>query len=330
MNKINVIKNNLKKIFSGAALLCLLTLSSQIDAGKTGKLPPMAFSGACGYEYEQGKISRLVPDDHEIIFLNIISSLWYNSETECFDNSLFSEEVLRNGQGFRRLREALKYVYLAGQKGIKSYEYTCEYNGRKFTSLAKLKSLGKISKEEVEHLDISDVPVEYITRPQVRQEFFNIVSGVPGAIYCSQSVSQERGHELKADAKNILAIFNYFYGTQAETVAELGESISTRERKIRFEEGDDIRMIVKNFMTNIVFNIIIDISGCHMGLLISNEEVYLLEDRRERGTFLNDTVCVAKENQDDERLDDVIEEDQVCTIQLFNKKLYLNKSFLLL
>ena len=62
-------------------------------------------------------------------------------------------------------------------------------------------------------------------------------------------------------------------------------------------------------------------------------------DRSERAKLLNDEVCLAKQQdnvlgqaQDDqgEEVESVIEEDQVCMIQLFNKKLYLNKSFLLL
>jgi len=55
-------------------------------------------------------------------------------------------------------------------------------------------------------------------------------------------------------------------------------------------------------------------------------------DTQERSKLLTDAVCTAKKPDKDtsEKVEDIVKEDQVCTIQLENKKLYLNKSFLLL
>ena len=214
-----------------------------LEVGKF--FPPVIGQGSYGYEYKPGKISDDRADCHETAILDAFSILWYNPVTKTFDDSLFAEHIIKNGQGFRRLREALKYFYLAEIKKIRASEYTSRDGGETFTSLARLKSLGKISKEEIQKLDISEVPVFYITRPEIKQEFMNIVSGLldQGVIYCSKVIDNgEKNFELECDVRNIIAVWNYFYGTQVKTVQELGDikkGISTDDRSICFEKQDD-------------------------------------------------------------------------------------------
>ena len=193
-------------------------------AGKN--FPPKISQGDYGYEYEEGKLSSKKADCHETATLNALSILWYNQETKTFDDSL-----IKDGPGFKRLRQVIKYLYLADQKGIKASEYTCRYNGISFTSLAALKKLEKITENEVEALDISEVPVSYITRSEIKQEFMNIVSGIKGVIYCSK-VADKKVFELETDVKNVLKIFNYFYGIKAKNFGELGNKISTGQKKV--------------------------------------------------------------------------------------------------
>ena len=211
---------------------------------EVGKIfPPVIGQGSYGYEYEPGKISDDQANCYETAILDAFSILWYNPVTKTFDDSLFADHIIKNGEGFKRLREALKYFYLAEVKKIRASEYTCKYKGETFTSLAKLKSLGKISVQEVQKLDISEVPVFYITRPEIKQEFFNIVSGIPGVIYCSKAIDNgEKNFELECDVRNIIAVWNYFYGTRVKTIEELSDikkGISTDTRSICFEKQDD-------------------------------------------------------------------------------------------
>ena len=220
----------------------------------SGLFSPVIGQGEYGYEYEPGKCSRTRPDCHETATLDVISLLWYNPKIRAFDDSLFSDDVLKNGKGFKRLLEALKYFYLADVKKIKAREYTCIDGNKKFTSLAKLKTLTektskggeklKITPEEVEQLDISQVPVSYITRAEVKQEFMNIVSGLvdQGVIYCSEVKGKGKIFELDSDVRNVLAIFNYFYGLRVEQVEQLGDKqmgLSTEGRTLSFKKQDD-------------------------------------------------------------------------------------------
>ena len=239
-----------------------------------GQFSPAICQGSYGYEYEPGKFSRQMADCHETATLDALSVLWYNPRKKAFDDSLFSDAVIRNGKGLQRLREALKYFYLASIKGIGADEYTCKYKNRRFTSLEKLKSLGQISVQEVQALDISEVPVSYITRSEIKQEFMNIVSGmpIPGVIYCSEVSGKGKICELNSDVRNVLKIFNYFYGTQAKTIADLGDEdkgISTDVRKIVFGQENDknapnkIKISVSNRENDACFDMKLNVGGEH-------------------------------------------------------------------
>ena len=258
-------------------------------AGK--KFSPVIAQGDCGYEYEPDKMSDTRPDCHETAMLDVLSLLWYNREKNSFDDTLFPDHVIKNGTGFKKLRDALKYFYLADAKGIKVVEYTFEHDDEQFTSLAKLKRLGKISQEEVEQLSISDVPVSYITRPEIKQEFFNIVSDVPGVIYRSEVAKlKKRGNifEIGSDVRNVLAIFNYFYGTKAKSLEELGDEekgISIDGREIIFEplrqaqddRGEEhvpnkVKIIVDDYNNYFDFKMAIHINSGHTYIMVSGRE----------------------------------------------------------
>ena len=212
-----------------------------------GKFSPEIEQGDYGYEYEPGKMSHTRPDCHETAMLDVLGILWYNPKIKAFDDSLFTQEVIKNGQGLQRLREALIYLYLADSKGINPNEYTCKCQVKQltgnvknveFTSLEKLKRLGKISLEEVEKVNISEVPVSYITRPEIKQEFFNIISSIEGIIYHSEVIGKGIMFEAISDVRNVLAIFNCFYGTEFKGIEQLGDmeaGIFTGERLISFE-----------------------------------------------------------------------------------------------
>ena len=224
-----------------------------INFSAAGKLPPVIIQGNYGYEYEKGECSHTRPNCHESALLDMLSILWYNQKTNRFDNALFPEKIIQNGKGFKRLSEALKYFYLADKKGIRADEYICtcqvsepdgkdgELKNVKFTSLAKLKQLGKISAQEVKELSISEVPVSYMVRSEIKQEFFNIVSGIPGVIYCSSVAGKGKIFEVKSGVNNMLRVCNYLYGTQVESIDELGDKdtgLSTGDRKVSFAVQD--------------------------------------------------------------------------------------------
>jgi len=255
-----------------------------------GKFPPAIAQGSYGYEYEEGKISYARPDCHETAMLDMLSVLWFNPTKNVFDDSLFPERVLQNGQGLKRLREALKYIYFADKKKIKSDEYTCEcLVGKKdgttelvgFTSLAKLKKLGKITPQEVELLDISEVPVSYITRAEVKQEFMNIVSGIPGVLYCSKSRDEEKDFELETDVRNVVKIFKYFYGTNIKDIIGLeykAKGITTGSRTINFElenkknNSNTIDIIVRDDGNRAYFSMKMNIKPGHTSFSVSGRE----------------------------------------------------------
>ena len=209
-----------------------------------GKFPPVVAQGSYGYQYEKDneiyKISYSVPNCHETALLDLLSILWYNPTKNAFDDSVFPERVIKNGIGLKKLREVLKYFYLADKKEIKAQEYTYTYKGGKFTSLAKLKSLGKISTEEIEKLDITEVPVSYINRSEIKQEFMNIVSGIPEVMYCSSVKGRGKIFELETDVRNVVRILNYFYGTEVcFALPESNQEESCQKEKGIIELGDN-------------------------------------------------------------------------------------------
>ena len=241
------------------------------------KFPPVIGMGSFGYEYEEGKLSGKTPNCHETATLDALSVLWYNRETKKIDDSL-----IKDGLGFKKLREALKYLYLADSKRIKVEEYTCRYKGRKFTSIEKLKKLGKITEKEIKDLDISQVPVSYINRSEIKQEFTNIVSGLldEGVIYCSkisELKEQKNIFELDSDVRNVLKIFNYFYGTSAQNFEELGDKekgISTDFRSVTFEKANDknapndITICVQDKDSHMYFDMVVEVGGGHTELSV--------------------------------------------------------------
>ena len=279
--------------------------------------PPIISQGNYGYEYEPGNISYPRPDCHETAVLDVFSILWYNLKKGTFDDSLFSDDVIKNGQGLQRLREALKYFYLADSKGISAREYTVQ---GKFTSLTKLKELEKITLEEIEALDISEIPVSYITRPEIKQEFFNIVSGIPGVIYRSEVPGKGAIFEIGSDVRNVITIFNYFYGTRAKNIIELGDGdigISTDSRTIVLKKESDenapnkIKITVSDYENNVYFKVKINIRHGHTFITVDGREKigsegldpYLAENILEKivGKTGKDNACI-QVNQNREKL----------------------------
>jgi len=243
---------------------------------KEGDFPPIVSQGNYGYEYESGKISIKKPNCYETAMHDLVSILWYNPVTKKYDNSLFSVRVIAQGKGLKRFAQALKYFYLADKKGIKPQEYMMD---KKFTSLAKLKSLKKITPEEVESLDISQVPSSYIDCSVIKQELFNIVSNLPDIVYDSRV--QDMGYELKPGVGNFIKLLRYFYGIDIENLEQASDKmtgISTDKRKIIFTlegEGDapnTIRIIVNDYKNKIYFGIIITIQKNHVTLSVPARE----------------------------------------------------------
>ena len=242
-----------------------------------GKFPPKVPQGNHGYEYEEGKVSHMPPDCHESAILDMFGVLWYNPVKNSFDNSLFSEDIIQNGEGFKKLREALKYFYLADSKGIKVQEYSYEYEGRKFTSLKKLKGLEVITPQEVEELDILKIPVSYIKRSEIKQEFMNIVSELPGMEYSSEVPGKGEVFELKSKVSNVIAICSYFYGIEASSIAQIGDILSTDERKITFikEENkieDKVNISVNDHKNTHDFTMTVTISVAHTYLTVPKRQ----------------------------------------------------------
>jgi len=204
-------------------------------AKRLGAFSPEISEGHFGYEYEKGKISKTRHNCYETTMHDFFSLLWYNPKIKRYDDLLFSSDILQNGQGFKRFRESLKLFYLADEKNIKAKEYTIDRG----TSLLILKDLGKISAQEIRGISSSDIPVSYVNRSVIKQEFMNIVSGIPGVDYCTRSRGKERDFELDTNVKNFILVCNYFYGITCENLDDLGKAISTQTREITFEKQDD-------------------------------------------------------------------------------------------
>ena len=261
-----------------------------------GALPPVVTQGRYGYEYHPGIVSHTRPNCHETAILDFFSILWHDPVKRMFNNDLFDQRIIEGGQGFRRLRQALKYLYLADCKGIDAREYTCEHeadvpkgaryrNNRsakqnvRFTSIAKLKSLERITQKEVEQLDISEVPVDYINRPEIKQEFFNIVSNIPGIFYRSSiQDNKEPVFEIRSNELNLLKICNYFYGVEAQRIDDLTGRIvglSTESRTIavrKKSKKDVIRINVADQDNNTEFNLDIKLGKTHTSLVVFDRE----------------------------------------------------------
>ena len=252
-----------------------------------GILPPVVTQGKFGYEYEPGKISHVRPNCHETAILDLFSILWHNPKKREYDNSLFKDHIIQEGEGFKRLREAIKYFYLADRKGIDASKYTCEYEVSRpdgstekvqFTSLEKLKSLGEISEEEVKQLRISEVPVEYINRSEVKQEFMNIVSGIEGIIYKSKVTGKGTVFEIRSMSENVLRVCNYFYGTNVQDIGELTGRViglSTDSRIVAFRKKnrqDSVRVNIEDHENNAEFNLVVKIGATHTNLVVFDRD----------------------------------------------------------
>lgn len=255
-----------------------LALHFLINILKSVQFPPVVSQGSYGYEYEKGKISKSRPNCYETAMHDLFSILWYNPAKATYDNSLFAKNVITNGKGFKRFRDALKYFYLADQKGVKSEEYTVN---KKFPSLLKLQGLGKIKPEEVENLSIAEVPAYYINRSVMKQEFMNIVSGIPKITYHWQVTGKGKIFELTPGVKNFVNLLNYFYGIEVDNVADLGNKnvgISTDSRSIEFKKGsgadapNEIEIRVSDRANYAYFNITVNIQVGHVFLSVPGRE----------------------------------------------------------
>lgn len=108
-----------------------------------GKFPIVIQDQELRYEYESEKMAEKHLDCFEAKMLYFFSVVWYDSARNHYGDYLLPEER-RNGEGFRKLRKALKYFYLADIKKIERGLYSFKYDQEKFTSLGKLKQLGLI------------------------------------------------------------------------------------------------------------------------------------------------------------------------------------------
>ena len=239
-----------------------------------GYFPPKVSQGNFGYECKDGKISQARPNCYETAMHDLFSILWYNPITKRYDDSLFSKKI-QNGPGFQRFKEALKYFTLADNKNIKAKHYTSKFGKETFTSLKKLKSLGKIKLQEVKDLSLGDIDISMIDRSVMKQEFMNIVSGKPEIIKYNWEVEGKKIFELVPSVKNFINLCNYFYGTQVETFEDLSKAISTKTRDIRFRalEGDQdapnkINIMVHDKKNKVNFDIVVDIINGHVSLSV--------------------------------------------------------------
>ena len=238
-----------------------------------GSLPPKIGEGDFGYEYEVGKISGTRHNCYETAMHDLFSILWYNPKTKKYDDALFAENV-QKGPGFQRFREALKYFSLADDKEIKAGRYTSKYEGKNFTSLNTLKSLPEITEDDINALDLADIPVSLIDRSVMKQEFMNIVAGRPDITYNSR-VDGKKIFELVPSVKNFVNLCNYFYGTKARNLEDLGKAIS-EAREIQFKKENDqdapnkINISVRGENTN--FDMTIDIQTGHAEISVPARE----------------------------------------------------------
>ena len=242
-----------------------------------GSFPPKVSQGSnMYYEYAQGEFSRIgVPDCFETTMNDMFSILWYNRQIEGYDNDLFSKSILENGQGFKRLREALKYFYLANKYQIPETDYTV--NG--ITSLLTLESLGKITPEQIRKLSVSDIPPSLMCSSAMKQAFFNLISGHPEIISYDKSVGRQKVFELTPGVGNFVNICNYFYGTKAENVEDLGKedgglSIPSREIKFKSNGDTEINITVHNKRYGDAYSMRVDINpGAHATLTVPGRDV---------------------------------------------------------
>jgi len=248
-----------------------------------GKFPPLISQGRYGYEYAKGEISEVRPNCYEVAMHYLLSILWYNPEEKIYDNTLFPTKVIQDGKGFKRFRDALKYFYLATGKKIGAQAYTSEFVIQdksnkpklvKFTSLLKLKDI--IPKSEIVKLRIADIPVQFINTSEVEQEVMNIVSNLSGIKY-EQDIKGV-GFELTPSVQNFITLCNYFYGTEAESLEELGNALSTENREIIFEKKDEkdapneIKITVKDKIKGYSFDVTVDIKTRHVTLDVPGRE----------------------------------------------------------
>lgn len=237
-----------------------------------GAFPPVVQQGNYGYEYTNGYISERKPADcYEAAMHDLFSILWYNPETKTYDDSFFKHT---NGQGFKKLREALAYVYLADCKGIKAEAYTKDNT---FTSLEKLKSL--ILKDEMKQVCIADIPVHYINRSVIKQVFMNLVSDIPGIAYVCEV--EKKGFELVSNVKNFTKLCNYFYGITVDTIADLGDKekgIFSKKRIITFQRSSQsdasnrITVTVRDRSNGAFFDMAVHVGKKHVVLSVPDRE----------------------------------------------------------
>jgi len=272
-------EQQITKMFGNYDLMLHLLVSKL-----SGSFPPKISQGNnIHYEYEKGKFSkRGTADCFETAMNDLFSILWYNQSTGTYDDTLFSQDIVKNGTlrygtkvptplgklgtqqderdhineetlkteeektGFQKLREALKYFYLADSQKIPQEEYCV---GRR-TSLFTLKDLGMITPKAVRELSFEDIPAKFMDRSAIKQEFMNLISGQPQIISYDSKVNGVKLFELTPGVQNFVNICNYFYGTQAKTLEDLGKEdigISTLNRKIEFKQvGSNIQITVED------------------------------------------------------------------------------------
>ena len=268
-----VFKKDIKKLDANAQIKKTvvddydLALHFLINKLAGEKFPPAVSQGSFGYEYEQGRITCAQSNCYETAMHDLFSILWYNPEKKCFDNSLFDQDIIHNGQGFARFRQALAYLCIAGQKKIDVSRYTCQNGWSKFVSLVTLEDIirQEDKDKEVTLVDERDISVQLINSSEMQQAFMNIVSNIPGIKYDSKD--NDKKFELRPSVENFVALCNYFYGTEAKSVEELGKKeggISTKDREILFEyqKADDIEKIkitVRDKKNNAYFDMTVNI-----------------------------------------------------------------------
>jgi len=200
------------------------------------QLPPTVIQSRFGYEYKDDKITKPVANCFEASLLDLVSILWYNPKTQTYDDAFLPQNILK-GPGFSKLRKTLQMVHLADQHKIPEESYRKEYNNRVFSSLQELKKriAEKVSEEEdIYDINLSDINPSLITHPALHQAWMNIVSGLSNIAY----VGTKQNYEIRSIKENLIALFNYLFGLNAESLEDLNGKFDKKvdgiERTIKF------------------------------------------------------------------------------------------------
>ncbi|HSC24879.1 MAG TPA: ankyrin repeat domain-containing protein [Candidatus Babeliales bacterium] len=176
------------------------------------------------FQDEEAKVNYALYDNFEDALITTLEELKNGSE--------YSTKIIRRRYGYQGQSTRPNCIEAALQDLCNNLLYDQNSGSFKLSLLPASLHINDMFKKFYETYSIDNLA----NTPDVGQAFMDLVSNITGVIY-----RDDKNYELKAESteNNLITLFNYFFGIDAQNLYDLGTMLSDDRRIITFQSSPD-------------------------------------------------------------------------------------------